>query len=251
MNKVTNLSLIMGGLLLIFGCQSAPVAEVSEVKPILIIPEVSPPERRLNAAFLIMDGVFNTELTAPMDILQHTVFHTEHGINVFTIAENSDMVTTFEGLRIMPDYTFNHDSLPSIDILVVPSAEHHLDTDLENKTMISWVKEIGEKASYVMSLCDGAFVLATAGLLNNSECTTFPGDIEKFKNTFPQLSVKEGISFVHDGKFITSAGGAKSFDPALYLTEMLYGKKAAMGVAGGLVIDWEINNIDCIIVNNK
>ena len=246
MTKIRILSLTLGCLLLLFGC-STPVEENSKVE--IIIPSVETPGKKLNAAFLIMDGVFNTELTAPMDILQHTIFHTENGIDVFTVAQYDSVVTTFEGLRITPDYSFSNDSLPAIDILIVPSAEHHLDTDLENEEMISWVRETGLNASWVMSLCDGAFVLAKAGLLDNSQCTTFPGDLEKFRNTFPQLDVKEGVSFVHDGKFITSAGGAKSFDPALYLTEMLYGKKSADGVAGGLVIDWNIQDIECIIVN--
>ena len=98
-----------------------------------------------------------------------------------------------------------------------------------------------------MSLCDGAFILAKAGLLDDVQCTTFPSDIGRFRETFPQLDVKEGISFVHDGKAITSAGGAKSYDPALYLVEYLYGKRAAEGVAGGLVIDWKLGEIKSVI----
>lgn len=60
---------------------------------------------------------------------------------------------------------------------------------------------------------------------------------------FPKLIVHEDVSFVHDQNLITSAGGAKSYDPALYLVEMLYGKNAADGVAAGLVIDWDAESI--------
>ena len=116
---------------------------------------------RYNVGILIMDGVYNTELTAPMDIFQHTIFR--EGIkpmNVFLVAEDLDVVTTFEGMRILPDYGYKSGSVPNIDILVVPSAEHHLDTDLENKALIKWVAKTGKKAEYVTSHCDGAFVLA-------------------------------------------------------------------------------------------
>ena len=212
------------------------------------IPQIEKPDRVLNVGILIMEGVYNTELTAPMDILHHTVFHTEHGMKVFTIADSIHPITTFEGLRITPDYGYMNDSFPAIDVLVVPSAEHHLDTDLENETMIQFVRETGEKALYVMSLCDGAFVLAKSGLLDQSESTTFPGDIEKYKQTFPHLTVHQNVLFVHDGKFITSAGRAKSFEPALYLAEMLYGKKAADGIARGLVIDWDVDEVAKVIV---
>lgn len=201
------------------------------------------PERQLNAAFLIVDGVYNSELVAPMDVMQHTIFHSEHGIKVFTVSDQKDPITTFEGLHIVPDYSFETDSLPAIDILIVPSAQHSMDSDLENENLIKFVKDTGKQASYVLSLCDGAFVLAKAGLLDMHECTTFPGDIEKFKMAFPQLTVHQDVSFVHDRKMITSAGGAKSYDPALYLVELLYGKNAADGIGKGLVIDWDLNSI--------
>lgn len=199
------------------------------------------PQKVLNVGFVAINGVYNSELMAPFDILQHTIFHTKPGMKTFIVSPSKDVITTFEGIRIIPDYSF--DNAPEIDVLVVPSAEHNLDTDLEDERLIGFVKDRGKKASYVMSLCDGAFVLAKAGLLDNLACTTFPSDIPLFKEKFPHLDVKENVSFVHDGKVITSAGGAKSYDPALYLVELLYGNKVAKGVAGGLVIDWDLNNI--------
>jgi len=207
------------------------------------------PMQPLNAAFLIVDSVYNSELIAPMDVLQHTIFHHEYGIKVFTISEDTVPITTFEGLRVVPDYSYLNDSLPSIDILIVPSAKHSMDSDLENKKLIEFVRSAGKRASYVMSLCDGAFVLARAGLLDMHQCTTFPGDIEKFESTFPQLSVHKDVSFVHDRKMITSAGGAKSYDAALYLVELLYGKPVAVGIAKGLVIDWDVTAVNHIIAN--
>ncbi len=207
------------------------------------------PSRQLNAAFLIVDGVYNSELVAPMDVLHHTIFHDEHGIKVFTVSTSTAPITSFEGLKIIPDFSLENDSLPAIDILIVPSAQHSMDSDLENEKLIEFVKKSGKQASYVMSLCDGAFVLAKAGLLEMHQCTTFPGDVEKFKATFPQLNIHEGVSFVHDRKMITSAGGAKSYDPALYLVELLYGKKAADGISKGLVIDWDLSLIKHIRVN--
>ncbi|NJN40866.1 MAG: glutamine amidotransferase [Flammeovirgaceae bacterium] len=207
------------------------------------------PTKELNAAFLIVNGVYNSELIAPMDVLHHTVFHVNPGIRVFTVAPTREVITTFEGLRIIPDYSFLTDSLPPIDILIVPSAEHSMDTDLENIDLIDFVKKSGKKASYFMSLCDGAFVLAKAGLLDLHECTTFPGDIQRFRETYPNLKVHENVSFVHDRKAITSSGGAKSYDPSLYLVEYLYGKEVAQGIGKGLVIDWDLKTVQHIRLN--
>lgn len=195
----------------------------------------------------MIDGVYNSELMAPYDIFQHTVFHTDHGIEVFTVAPTMEPVTTFEGLQILPHYSF--DDHPPIDILVVASAEHNMDSDLENERLISWVKAIGKQSQYVMSLCDGAFVLAKAGLVEGRISTTFPSDIERYRSMFPQLDVRSDQSFVHDGQLLTSAGGAKSYDVALYLVHELYGEKVAQGVGRGLVIDWDPSDYQFLTID--
>ena len=211
------------------------------------VPIVEP--NRYNVAFLIMDGVFNTELTAPFDIFQHTIFRDSiKPMNVFTVANTDAPIVTFEGMRIVPDFNYTTDDLPKIDILVVPSAEHHLDSDLEDAAMINFVKRVDADAQFITSHCDGAFVLAQAGLLNNSVSTTFPSDIDTMRERFPNLDIRKDVLFVHDGKYITSAGGAKSFEAALYLCEFLYGKDIAESLAGGLVIDWELEAVPHLII---
>jgi transcriptional regulator GlxA family with amidase domain len=197
-----------------------------------------------NVAFLIMDGTYNTEFTAPYDIYQHTRFRNGiKAMNTFTVANTLEPITTFEGLRILPDFNYLRDSLPAIDILVIPSAEHHLDSDLKDTAMLNFVKRVNRNALFMTSHCDGAFVLAKAGLLDRVASTTFPSDIGKYKQMFPHLNVKDSVLFVHDGKYITSAGGAKSFEASLYLCEYLYGKETAKSLAKGLVIDWDVNLI--------
>ena len=98
------------------------------------------------------------------------------------------------------------------------------------------------------SHCDGAFVLAKAGLLNEVTSTTFPSDIRAYKEMFPAIKVRDSVLFVHDGKYITSAGGAKSFEAALYLCEYLYGKEVADTLAKGLVIDWNLDKVSHLVI---
>lgn len=242
--KMKNAFLFTLALLFLFSCQ-APKTELTKNDGLELIPDA------YNVAFLIMDGVYNTELTAPYDIFQHTQYRDSiKPMNVFTVAKSKGVITSFEGLKILPDFSYLGSGLPDIDILVVPSAEHHLDSDLEDTEMIKWVKEVSQEASFVTSHCDGAFVLAKAGILNDVVSTTFPSDIEAYRKMFPELDVRENILFVHDGKFITSAGGAKSFEASLYLCQHLYGKEIAKRLARGLVIDWKLEKTPHIVIKD-
>jgi transcriptional regulator GlxA family with amidase domain len=191
--------------------------------------------------FLVLPGVYNSELMAPYDVLDHVRFRVKDAPRVFTVAKEKGTIRTYEGLTLTPHFTFA--DAPAIDLLVVPSAEHNMDSDLKDATLIAWVRNTGLKAKLVMSLCDGAFVLAQAGLLDGLEATTFPGDQDRFAKAFPNVKLQKGPIFVHDGKAVTSVGGARSYDPALYLAERLYGGPAAAQIAQGLVLDWSLPTV--------
>lgn len=244
-----NILLIISIAITIVSCknESEQLEKNLKTKVETVLPKLEP--NRYNVAFLIMNGTYNTELTAPFDIFQHTIFRDSiKAMNVFTVANTNNAITTFEGMRILPDFNYLTDDLPQIDILVVPSAEHHLGKDLEDEAMINFVKHIDKEAKFMTSHCDGAFVLAKASLLNEKVSTTFPSDIDKMRNMFPGLDIRKDVLFVHDGKYITSVGGAKSFEAALYLCEFLYGKKVAQQLAEGLVIDWNVDKVPHVVI---
>jgi len=240
--------LVLALTLLFVACVHKKENSTSSAEENRVLPQFVP--NRYNVAFLIMEGTYNTEFTAPYDIFQHTQFRKGiKAMNTFTVANTLKPITTFEGVRILPDFDYTKDSLPQIDILVVPSAEHHLDSDLKDKTMLEFIRKVDKTALFMTSHCDGAFVLAKAGLLDEVTSTTFPSDIDAYKDMFPNLAVRDSVLFVHEGKYITSAGGAKSFEASLYLCEYLYGKEVADALAKGLVIDWNLDKVPHLKIN--
>lgn len=199
-------------------------------------------ESILSAAFVVTDEVFNSELMAPYDILHHSIFRNNtRYIEPFIVSETGEVLTTFEGIAVAPHYSF--DNAPPIDILLIPSTNGSMSRDLENPRYMEWLREAVARARFVVTLCDGAFPLAETGALDGRIVTTFPGDRDQFARRYPDIDVKYDVRFVHDGKFITSVGGGMSYEPALYLTELLYGREDAIETAAGLVWDWNLDAV--------
>jgi len=195
-----------------------------------------PRDRPLRAGFLVVDGIYNSELMAPYDVFQHTVFHARPATEVFTVSPDGKPITTFEGIRVTPTYSFQN--APAIDILVVPSGRGSMDVDLQNRALIDWVRKTGAAARHVISLCDGAFVLAQAGLLDGAAATTFPDDYARLAKAFPKVELRINVSFVDTGKLLTSEGGARSYEVAMHLVDRLYGTQVAQQIGKGLLIPW-------------
>ncbi len=204
----------------------------------------------LNAAFVCVDGVYNSELMAPYDVLQHTFYRdSTNYVRCFIVTPDSKPIVTFEGIRITPDYSF--ENAPPIDILIIPSTETSMTADLKNTIYMNWVQKTAKSASHVITVCDGAFPLAATGALKGRVLTTFPADRDRLAEMFPEVTVKYDVNFVVDGKYITSVGGALSYEPAFYLVEKLYSTKNAKRIAKGLVWDWEISKVPHLIVTKE
>ena len=203
----------------------------------------------LNVAFVVLETVYNSELMAPYDVIQHTIFRDDRNYMVpFVVSPDGKPVTTFEGILVTPHFSF--ETAPEIDILVIPSTGNSMDADLENQAYMNWLSQTIEQASYVITVCDGAFPLAATGVLSGRTATTFPGDRERFASMFPDVTVLFDKNLVVDGKYITSVGGALSYEPAFYLVEKLYGKENADRIAQGLVWDWDLSTLPHVVVSD-
>lgn len=200
------------------------------------------------AAFVVTEGVFNSELMAPYDVLHHTRFRDDLDyIEPFVVSPDGGPVTTFEGLRV--DAHYSYETAPPADILVIPSTEHSMDRDLEDDAYMEYVMAAAENAEWVLTVCDGAFPLAKTGLLDGRQATTFPADREALAMLFPAIQMRDDVRLVVDGKFITSVGGAMSYEPAFWLVEHLWGPERVAGNAEGLAWPWDLATLPHVVVN--
>lgn len=205
------------------------------------------PHGVLVAGFVCTEGVYNTELMAPWDVLQHSLYRDdENYIRCVLITEDGQPFVSAEGLTIAADHSFA--DAPALDIVLLPSSEHSMEGDLRNERLLDFLRTKIDAADWVITLCDGAFPLAATGRLDGRVATTFPGDRDRFAAMFEAVDVRYDVRFVVDGKFITSVGGAPSYEPAFWLVEHLYGREHAERSAQGLVFPWDASAVPHLIV---
>ncbi|WP_394826076.1 GlxA family transcriptional regulator [Pendulispora albinea] len=106
----------------------------------------------------------------------------------------------------------------------------------DDRPLIDWVKRRADSARRVASVCSGAFLLATAGLLDGRRVVTHWKRCDEFARRFPAVRLDPNPIFIEDGKFWTSAGITAGIDLALALLEADLGHAMALAVARQLVV---------------
>jgi putative intracellular protease/amidase len=181
-----------------------------------------------SVGILVFDGVQIIDYTGPYEVFGQAHF------NVFTVSEKGQAITTSMGMSVNPTYSFENS--PDPDILMIPGGT--VEATYGNPRVIDWLRRKADKAQYVMSVCNGAFILAKTGLLDGLSATTFYGMIDPFRTFAPKVKVVTDQRFVDNGKIITSAGLSSGIDAALHLVEKIRGRGRAKALALHMEYDW-------------
>jgi transcriptional regulator GlxA family with amidase domain len=92
------------------------------------------------------------------------------------------------------------------------------------------------RGTRVLSVCNGAFVLGAAGLLDGRRCTTHWRHAADLARIFPDAKVDPSVLYVDEDPVITSAGTAAGIDACLYLVRKEQGSRVANGIARRMVV---------------
>lgn len=98
------------------------------------------------------------------------------------------------------------------------------------------VENFYEGGGRILSFCTGAFLLAEAGLLDGRNATTHWRYAEPFKRFYPQVTFKDNVLYVYDGRIGCSAGSAAALDFGLEVVRQDFGHEKASILARRLVI---------------
>ncbi|HEU4595385.1 MAG TPA: DJ-1/PfpI family protein [Pyrinomonadaceae bacterium] len=224
-------AITMLALFALVGCASAVGTKAQTQKQ----PAPQQKDGPRNLAIYIFDGVQIIDYTGPFEVFGQAHTKDGHMFNVFTVAEKSAPITTAMGMTVVPKYTF--ETMPKADVLLLPGGG--VNPHLENASVIKWVQQTAAGAEYVMSVCNGAFYLGKAGLLDGLTATTYYGLIDELRVLAPKARIVTDQRFTDNGKIVTTAGLSSGIDGALHLVEKIAGRGKAQEIALNMEYNWQ------------
>ncbi|MBF4595159.1 DJ-1/PfpI family protein [Curtobacterium flaccumfaciens] len=173
----------------------------------------------IRIAFLLFPHLTQLDLTGPAQVLSRVP-----GARVEYVAATLDPVPSDCGLALVPTVTIG-DAGPA-DVLVVPGGDGAFDAMLD-PDVVAFVRRQAEHATWITSVCTGAFVLGAAGLLAGRRATTHWAS-KPMLEAFGAQPVDARIA--RDGAVVSAAGVSAGIDMALWLAAELAGRPAAEAI---------------------
>ncbi|NGO40833.1 DJ-1/PfpI family protein [Streptomyces ureilyticus] len=148
------------------------------------------------------------------------------------VAEQTGPLRTDTGfLAITADKTLAE--VPSPDIVVVPGGPGQF-AQMENETLLDWLRTTDTTSTWTTSVCTGSLLLAAAGLLDGRRATSHWLALDFLKQYGAEPT---GERVVTDGKYVTAAGVSSGIDMGLTLVGRIAGDEHAQAVQ--LMIEYD------------
>lgn len=176
--------------------------------------------------FLIYPGLTALDFVGPAQILSQAP-----GMSVEVIWKTRDPVMTDSGYEILPTKSFGE--VEKLDMIIIPGGTGQQGI-MDDQAVLKFVKQMGEQAQYIGSVCSGSLLLAKAGLLEGYKATShwaFVDDLAKFG------AIPTHQRVVIDRNRITGAGVTAGIDFAFTFIAERVGEDIARVLQLGIEYD--------------
>jgi transcriptional regulator GlxA family with amidase domain len=185
---------------------------------------------------VVLDGVQALDVAGPLDVFAeaNTFLPEQDRYEVSFVGLTSGVVTCSNGMQLTVPFAYN--DYPGDADLVLVAGGPQLPNLAPDSAFLAWLRDATARARRFGSVCNGAFVLAHAGLLDARQVTTHWSDARRLAEQFPQAHVLPDKIFIRDGRLFTSAGVTSGIDLCLALVAEDFGRALAVRVAKRLVV---------------
>lgn len=178
---------------------------------------------------LVFDDVEVLDFAGPFEVFAVAAeLAGQQHFRTVLVARDDRVVTAVNGLKVLPNETFADGH--AYDLLVVPGG-FGTRALVHDAAVMAWVKAQSASAEIVMSVCSGALVLATVGLLEHRRATTHHEVLHELSAIAPHTTIVHDQRYVDEGAVITCGGISAGIDGSLHVVRRLLGDEAAVKTA--------------------
>src|SRR5918993_1430015 len=182
-------------------------------------------------AFVLYPGLTVFDLAGPLQIFTG-VSELVPEYRTVVVGERVEPTDTDIRVKMIPTHTF--EEVPNPSVLLVPGGGVPTLRAMGNEPIRNYVRSAAKTAEVAGSICTGALILASVGLLEGRQATTHWA----YHRILERLGAKYVRKrWVEDGKFICSAGVSAGIDMALALAARLTDEETARRVQRSLGYD--------------
>jgi transcriptional regulator GlxA family with amidase domain len=182
-------------------------------------------------AFVLYEELTLFDLAGPLQVFAG-VSQLAPEYRTVVVGERTEPFDTDLHVKLIPTHTF--EEVPHPSVLLVPGDRASTFTAMSSEAIRSYVRSAAETADVAGSICTGALILASVGLLEGRQATTH-WVYYKILEEFGAKYVRK--RWIEDGKFISSAGVSAGIDMALHLAARLTDEETARRVQRSLGYD--------------
>ncbi|MBC3833473.1 DJ-1/PfpI family protein [Undibacterium amnicola] len=170
-----------------------------------------------------------TDYVIPYSILKHADI-----AEVYALGMQEGIIQMFPTLRLRAQFSaaqFDNLHPAGADYVIVPAVHYSEDPEL-----ISWIQSQAKKGATIIGICDGVWVLANAGLLENKRAVGHWYSFDDLAKQFPRTQFIKNKRYLADGNIVTSTGISASIPVSLALVDAIAGEVKTKALANELGI---------------
>jgi putative intracellular protease/amidase len=170
---------------------------------------------------------------APDLLMPYSILSKSGAVDVRVVAWNSEPIRLTLGIAwVAPQLTLDQlEGFRRPDVVVIPAMQV-----VRNPGRLQWLRKQAEHGARIMSICEGAKVLAAAGLLDGRQATTHWYSRAKLARSHPHVHWREDLRWVTDGPITTTTGISAAIPASLALLSELAGEEVMQRTADRLAL---------------
>ncbi|OPY97315.1 AraC family transcriptional regulator [Bradyrhizobium sacchari] len=182
--------------------------------------------------FLIFPEFQLLDAAGPISVFEIARRHVPHAPNVITVATRAGAVRSSSGTEM---FARSLRAASSVTTLLVAGGEG-VEAATRCKTTIAFIQRLAKRGVRMASVCNGAYLLAEAGLLDGRCATTHWSCTRDFTGRYPNVRLEPDQIFIRDDRVWTSAGITAGIDLALAMIAEDHGEQISRAAARQLVL---------------